>query len=395
MHARSFARRCLSLLAPFVALAFLAAPASAIRPDGKAVLSPVAFEVVNRPSPVMGADNRRHMVYELLAVNQSPLDVDVLRIAPRAQGNRLGKPLAEARLAGRMRISSGSSGTTLGPGESATVFVDATYSPARKRPRSVSHAITLGWHENGDPAKPVRTTFLGVTSKLSRVQPVVVDSPLRGPGWVAANGCCTLNAHRGATLAIDGTIRVPERFAIDFVQLNSQDRLFDGPLNDLSSYAYFGAPIRAAAPGTVVGVRRSMPEQVPGSLPAGATIQMAGGNYVVVRIGPRRYAFYAHLETGSLRVRKGQKVKTGQVLGLLGNTGNTDGPHLHFHVMDSPSPLQANGLPFVFRSFRGQGVVENVTGIQAGETADITRSKLRGRYAWMLPMENQILRFGR
>jgi Membrane proteins related to metalloendopeptidases len=223
----------------------------------------------------------------------------------------------------------------------------------------------------------------------------VVASPLRGPGWVAANGCCTLNAHRGATLAIDGTIRVPERFAIDFVQLNSQDRLFDGALTDLSAYAYYGAPIRAAAPGRVVGVRRSLPEQVPGSLPAGATIQMAGGNYVVVKIGPGRFAFYAHLKTGSLRVRKGQKVKTGQVLGLLGNTGNTDGPHLHFHVMDSPSPLQSNGLPFVFRSFRGQGVVENVAEIQAGATANITRSRLRGRYAKMLPMENQLLRFGR
>ncbi len=212
---------------------------------------------------------------------------------------------------------------------------------------------------------------------------------------MAANGCCSLNAHRGATLAIDGTIRVPERFAIDFVQLNDQDRLFNGLIDDLFSYGFYRAPVYAAAPGRVVAVRRNLPEQIPGSLPPDATIQMAGGNYVVVDIGHGRYAFYAHLATNSLRVHRGQKIKTGQVLGLLGNTGNTDGPHLHFHVMDSPSPLQSNGLPYVFRTFRGQGYLRNVAGIQAGDPADINRSRLRGRYRNALPMEDQVVRFGR
>ena len=45
------------------------------------------------------------------------------------------------------------------------------------------------------------------------------------------------------------------------------------------------------------------------------------------------------MQPGSLKVKVGDTVKTGQVLGLLGNSGNTDSPHLHFHVMDGPSPL--------------------------------------------------------
>ena len=376
-------------------LVLSASPASAVRPDSSAVLSPVAFQVLNRPSPVMGADNRNHMVYEIQAVNQSALGVEIRKIAPRAQGNRLGQPLTGTRLAARTRINSGAAGTTLAPGASAMIFIDASYSSARRRPRAVSHAISLAWPDAENPPEVIRQTFLGVSTRVSRQRPVVLSAPLRGPKWVAANGCCSLNAHRGATLAIDGTIRVPERFAIDFVQLNGQDRLFNGPQNDLLSYGFFRAPVYAAAPGRVVGIRRNLPEQVPGALPPDATIQMAGGNYVVVDIGHGRYAFYAHLATGSLRVRQGQRVRAGQVLGLLGNTGNSDGPHLHFHVMDSPSPLQSNGLPYVFRTFRGQGYLRNVAGIQAGDPADINRSRLRGRYRNALPMEDQVVRFGR
>jgi hypothetical protein len=63
--------------------------------------------------------------------------------------------------------------------------------------------------------------------------------------------------------------------------------------------------------------------------------------------------------------------------------------------MNSPSPLQSSGLPFVFRDFRGQGVARNVAGLQAGEVADIARDRLRGRYRDALPMENQIVRFGK
>ena len=222
----------------------------------------------------------------------------------------------------------------------------------------------------------------------------MVSSPLKGPRWVAVNGCCTLNAHRGATLAIDGTIRVPERFAIDFVQLEPNLRLFSGPKDDLFSYRFYRAPVYSAAPGRVVDVRRNLPEQIPGSLPADATIQMAGGNHVVVAIGKGRYAFYAHLATGSVRVKKGQRVKRGQVLGLLGNTGNTDAPHLHFHIMNSPSPLQSSGLPFLMRGFRGQGELMNAVGIQDGEPGDIRRNRLRGRYRNVLPMENQVVGLG-
>src|SRR3954471_18618605 len=85
----------------------------------------------------------------------------------------------------------------------------------------------------------------------------------------------------------------------------------------------------------------------------------SAATYVVVDIGGGRFAFYAHLQPGSLKVHVGDRVRAGQVLGLVGNSGNTDFPHLHFHVMNGPSPLASDGLPFEFRSFTSPGSVAN------------------------------------
>ena len=60
-------------------------------------------------------------------------------------------------------------------------------------------------------------------------------------------------------------------------------------------------------------------------------------------IGEGNYAFYAHLKTGSVKVKAGDQLSAGQVIATLGNTGNTDAPHLHFHVMSTPDPLRSNG----------------------------------------------------
>jgi murein DD-endopeptidase MepM/ murein hydrolase activator NlpD len=79
---------------------------------------------------------------------------------------------------------------------------------------------------------------------------------------------------------------------------------------------------------------------------------------VIVDIGGGRYAFYAHLKPGSITVKEGERVRRGQVLARLGNSGNTGFPHLHFHVMDAPLPLGADhNLPYVIDSFLYQGFI--------------------------------------
>jgi murein DD-endopeptidase MepM/ murein hydrolase activator NlpD len=154
-----------------------------------------------------------------------------------------------------------------------------------------------------------------------------------------------------AVSPLNGELWAPERFAIDYVQL-TDGGVLTGDRTKLDSYPYFGADIHAVADGPVVAVVDGLPEQAPGANPTGLPLDQYAGNHVVQDIGGGNYAFYAHLKTGSVKVKPGDKLTIGQSIGALGNSGNTDGPHLHFHVMSTPDPLHANGLPFVFKKFR-------------------------------------------
>ncbi|HYG95822.1 MAG TPA: M23 family metallopeptidase, partial [Solirubrobacterales bacterium] len=171
-------------------------------------------------------------------------------------------------------------------------------------------------------------------------------------------------------------------------------RIFDGPGDMLSSYLYFGEPIYSATNGKVVGVVDGIPETPAGAFPPNPTAQTAGGNHVVVDMGRGRYAFYAHLQPGSITVRVGQRVSTGQVLGMLGNTGNSDAPHLHFHVMDSPSPLASNGMPYRFANFAVTGTMTNVGPFSEEGAVAAIAPKPRGPRSKMLPLNDQVIDFG-
>ena len=120
------------------------------------------------------------------------------------------------------------------------------------------------------------------------------------------------------------------------------------------SYALYGVDVLAVAPGTIVAVRDDQPDNTPTVEPPFTTWDDVAGNRVVQDLGGGRFALYAHLQPGSVRVAVGQRVEPAEVLGRVGNTGLSSGPHLHFQVMDGsggPSGLDANGLPYVFDRF--------------------------------------------
>ena len=84
------------------------------------------------------------------------------------------------------------------------------------------------------------------------------------------------------------------------------------------------------------------------------------GNHVIVQHDDGTYAAYGHLRRGSVRVAPGQRVTTGQVLGAVGNTGNTTEPHLHVQLMDHPKPTAAAGVPFGWPDAQLTGDVDPV-----------------------------------
>lgn len=306
--------------------------------------------------------------------------------------------------------STSGSSVTLGPGRSALLTLDVSLPEEVAVPNELVHRITVtrmmarldgdekkGVPLNPDAGIPATVTFTTLGTRVSDAPAVVLEPPLRGRRWLVVNGCCdVINPHRAAVMAFSGTIYVAERFAIDFVRLDGDGRLFIGPVDQLTSYGYFGVPVYAVADGAVAVVKDGDPEEVPGRLPAGKTVGNAGGNYVVLYIGGGRYAFFAHLKTGSIRVKHRDRVRAGDVLGYLGNSGNTTAPHLHFHVMDAVSPLVANGLPYVFTSFTGEGRLplgDIAPVFLEGKPGLVDRDALAGPHKDQLPLNSQVVEF--
>ena len=181
--------------------------------------------------------------------------------------------------------------------------------------------------------------------------PRSIRPPLRGDGWAAFNGCCTPNAHRNVRVAASTRIGTAETFAIDFLRVDG-DRFFQGDGKSNAQYPFFGAPVQAVAAGTVVARHDGMDDSIP--FQPVTTLHKPedfGGNYVLLRQEAGVYAFYAHLQKGSVAVAVGQRVPAGAVVGRLGNSGNSTNPHLHFGLLDRPDFLTGYSLPFVFAGF--------------------------------------------
>ena len=180
-------------------------------------------------------------------------------------------------------------------------------------------------------------------------------------------------------------------FAIDWVRVGKNGRLYDGLKDELSSYPTYGARIRSVADGRVVGTRDDQPEQKPGQFPSGLALNDFGGNYVVIKISEGQYAYYAHLQKGSngVRVQPGERVEKGQLIGKLGNTGNTDAPHLHFMLIDGKAPLTSGALPFETGSFRTQGTLTNYDAFLAGAKAKVSSGQ-RGEQRDRLPLHRTV-----
>jgi hypothetical protein len=345
---------------------------SATPDTGATVITPLIASVVAAPVPVPATDGKVHLAYELQLTNVLDQEVTLTSVDVRAADRTL-LNLAGDRLAYRTRVMGNPTPTAkLGPAQSAAVWLDVSLDPGDTVPAELVHAVGVSLAQPRPPLFPATMTETVATVAVQTRKPAVIAPPLVGSNWVDANSCCDMTPHRMALNPLNGQLWAAERFAIDYVQLLPDLRLFNGDKTKPESYPGFGAEIHAVADGPVVAVLDGLPEQVPGESPSSLPLEQYAGNHIVQDIGDGNYALYAHLKTGSIKVKVGDRLSSGQVIALLGNTGNTDGPHLHFHVMSTPDPLRSDGLPFVLSSFRLDGRIASMDAedvVEAGQPA--------------------------
>jgi len=240
----------------------------------------------------------------------------------------------------------------------------------------------------------------GAQIEVGKESPVVITPPFRSGTWSAGNGPSNTSIHRRNLNRVNGKARISQRFAFDWHKLGDKAKgedegkvVHDDPYKNENWYCY-GEELLAVADAVVSAVKDGIPENVPlsGKRVVPITLETTAGNYVFLDLGDNRFALYAHLQT-SIRVKVGDRVRRGQVLGLLGNSGNSDAPHLHFHIVDGNSPLGAEGVPFVFESYevleilKDYGIISRDNGWVPQPGAIIEKRKKE------MPLENMIIRF--
>lgn len=362
---------------------------------------------LSAPNPVTGADGRVHLAYEILVTNPSHIYIGLDKLeAVDSAGAALATLEGDGLAA--MTVASGLVDGSIAPGGLAVVLLDVAFDPEAALPDYLSARITSTrrtLQSDGSlaplpatAAVPATMTFTAATTPVGSAPARTIAPPLRGPGWVAVNGCCDAPvSHRTGYQVIDSAIEFPERFAIDWVQLGPDGGLFTGDGSKLEDYAFYGAPVYAVADAVVASVYDGLDPQVPlGRDPNLKPIDITG-NSIILDLGDGTWALYAHLLKDSLTVKPGDKVTAGQEIARLGNTGNSDGPHLHFQLMDSPSALKSNGLPYVLETFTSRGVLAGgadaaFEAAASGKPAAIDASGA-GTRAGALPLNDEVVDF--
>jgi hypothetical protein len=316
-------------------------------------MTPLLLAVHDAPVPFRGSDGLIHMVYELWLTNVSSGEARVEEVEVSGEGGVL-QTLDATAVSHRLqpaglRESSG----VLARGAVSELFLNVALPAGSAIPKQLSHKVKA--HFDAAPPGSQELTESGGVTAPDRQPVAQIGAPLRGDRYVSADSCCDATRHTRAALPINGRVYVAQRYAVDWEQMDEKGRIYSGPREKLESYTIFGKPVYSVADGVVAVVVTGQPEQVPGKYPTNISIEQADGNSVIVDIGQHHFALYAHMQSESIRVRPGDKVTAGQVIGLVGNSGNSVAPHLHFHVMSSELSLASNGLPYQIDEFKITG----------------------------------------
>ena len=318
--------------------------------------APVEVVVPAPPVPAM-AGGRRVLAYELHVTN---LGQRALAVRSVEVFSSLGAAIPDTVLSGPALRAAFQIGAAMhmGPapdtlridaGARAVVFMWIAANAAARIPALLRHRLTFASLDDG-----AVSVIDSLVTRVDATPVPVIAAPFRGGEWLAGNGPSDSSAHRRSLIPLNGKAWIAQRFATDWVKIGPNGNTsHDGRSRNENFWGY-GEPVLAVADAEVASAVDSMPDNIPGKLPA-VTVAGISGNHVILRLSDGRYALYAHLQHGSLKVRRGQRVKRGDVIALLGNSGQATAPHLHFQVMNAPSSVAAEGVPFAFEQFTFEG----------------------------------------
>jgi Peptidase family M23 len=396
--------RPIVLAAAAAALALGALPgaaAAATAPPG-AAFTPLAASTVARPMAVATTDGHEHIAYELLLTNVSPLAarLDEVRVSDARTGRTL-LTLSGAALAANANPigdAGAADPTAIAPSQTSIVWLDVEVADRADLPRALAHRVTTTLtRPTGETAS---ITAPAGRVALDRTAPSVLHAPVGRGDWVADEGCCAAPTHHRRSLqVIDGRLVVSQRFAIDWMKLDAEHRAWTGDPADPASYVSWEEPEYAVRAGTVVAARDGLQDYpVPHGPPTPPKLDEALGNHVILRIGAHRYVTYAHMRRGSVVVRVGQRVRSGQMLGRLGNSGNSSTPHLHLQMQSSPYALSGDNLPFTFARLDLLGRItepfsDETLGLRSDGALPFAAAARPGVRRDEMPLDGSVVRF--
>jgi len=295
-------------------------------------------------------------MYELHLTNFMPMPVSLSRIEVLDADAGTGQPIAtfdRAQLEtmlqplGGKALSDPKDRLIIADGQSAIAFMSIALDRSSHIPNRLFHRVGTADSEEE-----------GAVIYTNHTELHVLGPPVEGADWVADDGPSNDqdNHHRRGVVILDGKPVDSRRYAIDWKQVKDGTS-FAGDARDVRSYYSYGKAVLAVADGRVVTARDGLPDNIPGHGDAfhpavPITLETVAGNTITLDLGGGQFAYYMHLQPGSLRVKAGDRVRRGEVLARVGGSGDAREPHLHFEVTTSSKLLAGEGVPYLLDRYR-------------------------------------------
>jgi hypothetical protein len=247
-------------------------------------------------------------------------------------------------------------------GQTALVFMSVPFNRDSHLPARLLHRVST-----------VDSVVEGAVIGTHHTELHVLGPAVEGPNWLAADGPSNDedNHHRRGVVILDGQAVDSRRYAIDWEQ-RRDGASFSGDARDVRSYYSYGKAVLAVADGQVVTARDGLPDNIPGhgesfhpSVPI--TLETVAGNTITLDLGGGQFAYYMHLQPGSLHVKSGDHVRRGQVVAIIGASGDAREPHLHFEVTTSSKLLAGEGVPYLIDRYRCRSVSDGLLELRIQE----------------------------